>query len=324
MLRNLSFGVFLPNRGIVFLAEEGRSTNAPFLIEMGCAAEQLGFDSVWVGDSITAKPRLDPIATLGALATATKKARIGSSILLLALRHPVVVAHSLATIDLLSKGRIVVGVGVSSRHPMYEQEAADCGVGFKDRADRFEEAIEIMKRLWAEKEVNFQGKCFQHKGTSLGDLRTIQKPGPPVWIASGDIERGLRRVAKLGDGWFTSETTLDEFNQNLARIRKYAAEYGRDPSEIHVAKIITINASKDRNTAVEDASLFLKRYYGGVFQKLFGSSIEWAGAFGTPDDVVSHTRQYIDAGAETIIYRFAAKDQMEQLEFCAKEILPRF
>ncbi|HAL46511.1 MAG TPA: LLM class F420-dependent oxidoreductase, partial [Dehalococcoidia bacterium] len=184
--------------------EGGQPKNIESILSMAETAEAAGLDSVWVGDSLTAKPRLEPLTVLAALATRTRRVRIGTAVMLGALRHPVLLAHAAATVDLISEGRVVLGLGIGGAfNDAQRQEWLNAGVDPSGRASRFEETVDLLKRLTRGDEVTFQGRHFDLREVSIapvspnaGGVRTLIACH---WRAGR--ERQFRRAAELGNGY---------------------------------------------------------------------------------------------------------------------------
>ena len=167
-------------------------------------AEELGFDSVWVGDSLTARPRIDALTTLAAVGARTKRVRLGTAIYLAALRHPVLLAYQLASLDWMTGGRIDFGIGFGKRsEPSQEQEFTILGLDQASRMSRSEEAVHVMRRLWRENDVAYDGAFTRFEHVTI-EPKPAQTGGLPVWLASNDVEAGLRRVGRMGDGWMNN------------------------------------------------------------------------------------------------------------------------
>jgi probable F420-dependent oxidoreductase len=292
---------------------------SPILI-MAERAEEAGFHSIWVGDSITAKPRLEALATLGALAVRTSRVKLGTAVLLAALRHPLVLAHAVASLEVLSTGRIILGVGAGrGGRQMLAQEFENCGIPFMERGQRLNEVLEICRLLWTKTPVSYQGKYYHLSDVAL-EPRPVQPGGPPLWVSSNLIKQGLRRVAILGDAWITNVTTLDIYRQCWEQIVATAAAAGRDPQHIHQCLYLTINVDLDGETARRQGRSFLENYY-----KKPATAVEedLVCQFGSPEEILERIDGYARLGVRTVIIRFAAPNQFEQLDICAKEILPR-
>ena len=180
-------------------------------------AEEIGFDHIWLGDSVTVldKARGDCLTTMAALAARTNTIRIGAVPMLPALRNPVLLAHALATLDVISKGRIILGVSVGPVRDYIQRQFAACGVPPQEKAGRLSESIEIMRRLWSEKTINYDGRYY--KLNDVGILpHPAQKPGIPIWIVADRNENGFKRVGRLGDGWVTLAPTLEQIYRGAA------------------------------------------------------------------------------------------------------------
>ncbi len=223
-------GVLLPTRQAVMASRGGPAPIDPIL-QMAERAEVLGFDSVWIGDSITAHPRFDCITTMAAVAARTRRVKVGSAVLLSALRHPVVLAFQVANLDIIAGARIILGVGVGATTPSNERMFQACGVPFGRRAGIFEEGLVVMRRLWREPSVSFDGKHFQLRDVRL-EPRPIQAGGPPLWIGGGS-EPAMRRCGRLADGWFPTSRTPEDFAATYRRVQEVALQ--RRPLALAVA-----------------------------------------------------------------------------------------
>src|SRR5256712_5775799 len=187
----VEFGVLIPTREAVM---SGHPETAP-LLTMAERAEAAGFDSVWIGDSLIARPRHEPLTLLAGVAGRTRRGRLGTGVLLPALRNPVVLAHIVGRLDRAAEGRVILGVGFAPDNPSIRKEFAAAGVPFERRVGRFLETIAICQALWRRDHVSFSGKHF-----TLDDVTMEPKPhrpgGPPIWIGGGGpaAPRGGARV----------------------------------------------------------------------------------------------------------------------------------
>ena len=256
-------GVLLPTRGILLRGEQ--PDNAGRVFRMAERVEEAGLDSVWVGDSLIAKPRLEPLATLGALAARTSRVRLGTAVLLPALRHPVLMAQTMATVDLISGGRLVIGAGVGGAFNDEQRgEWAAAGVDPKRRARRFEEIVEIAKGLGPGQPHSHEGRHF-----SLGSVRMLpkatQSDGIP-WVLATHYRAGqpaqVDRAARIGDGVMAISDTPEEFAEIIAQVDAKAEEYGRDTTRRENVFYLTVNLDEDEAAAKADAEDWLMRYYG--------------------------------------------------------------
>jgi alkanesulfonate monooxygenase SsuD/methylene tetrahydromethanopterin reductase-like flavin-dependent oxidoreductase (luciferase family) len=191
----VEFGVLVPTREAVMSA---RPETAP-LLAMAERAEAAGLDSVWIGDSLTARPRHEPLTLLAAVAARTRRVRLGTAVLLPALRNPVVLAHVVGTLDRVAEGRVILGVGIAADAPPIRREFAAAGVPWDRRVGRFLETLAICRALWSRDHVSFSGKHF-----TLDDVTMEPKPhragGPPIWIGGGG-PTALREAPNI-DAWF--------------------------------------------------------------------------------------------------------------------------
>lgn len=238
----MQYGAFLPHLGPL---AQGDVLNR--LKTTAQTAEALGFDSVWVADHIiTPKqiasrypyspngafpldpqaPLLEPLSVLSFVAACTHKVRLGTAVLVLPHRNAVVTAKTLATLDVLSAGRLICGVGVG----WMEEEFNLLNASFADRGPLSEETIAVMKELWTNENPSFTGRFHQFSEVGC-EPRPVQKPHPPIWIG-GHTGPALRRVVEYGDGWPAVVFSPQEFAQRVEKLKEKAARAGRDLSEI--------------------------------------------------------------------------------------------
>ncbi len=313
----VKIGILLPTRQAVMAARGGPAPIEPIL-QMAERAEALGFDSVWIGDSITAHPRFDCLTTMAAVAARTRRVAVGSAVLLSALRNPVVLAFQAANLDIIANGRIILGVGVAAKTPSNQRMFEACGVPFDRRAAIFEEGLTVMRRLWREPAVTFAGKHFQIRDVAL-QPRPVQAGGPPVWIG-GSSEPAMRRCGRMADGWFPTSRTPEDFAATYRTVQEYARAASRDPAAIQSAVYITINVNADAARAARELEAFHREYYGPDFEKIVSVQGHVAG---TADQVAATLLAFAATGAQTLVLRFGAADQTAQLERAAADLLPR-
>ena len=314
MAERLKFGVLLPTREAVM---SGRSDPSGFY-QIAEHAEALGFDSVWVGDSLTAKPRIDALTMLAAVGARTQRVRLGTAILLAALRHPIVLAYQLASLDWMTQGRVDLGVGFGRRNdPAMEHEFEILGLDPGARLKMSEESIQVMRRLWRENDVSHAGAFARFEHVTL-EPKPVQPGGLPIWLASNNFESGLKRVARLGDGWLNNIKRPETYRECWEKIRAYAIEAGRNPDAIEPGLYFTLAAGgKD---AVLEGQTFLARYYSRSYEAVADSMLCVAGSW---NEVIDGLEKYIDAGARTVVLRFAASDQVGTLKACAESLVRR-
>lgn len=318
MTRKLSFGILLPTRGVILARTAVPDLNPVF--NLAHAVEKAGYDSVWIGDSVTAKSRLEVISTLGALAVKTGRVRIGTAVLLAAMRNPVLLAQALASVDVLCGGRLVAGVGVSRNDRMFEEEYTACGVPFHQKAGRLSQVLRIMKRLWAEDHVTHPNKYYTIENLSLLP-KPVQRPGIPLWVSSNDVDTGLKRAALYGDAWITNIPSLQVFRESQKKLEDFASDAGRNPDDIHRCLYLTIHMDPDADKARREGGAFLEAYYHKTYEEVAAQLVVKAG--GT-NEVVDFIHEYAEAGIQTFIVRFAARDPFQHLDVCNEHVMPHF
>jgi probable F420-dependent oxidoreductase len=310
-----AFGYLLPTREVV-MAQAAPDFGA--VLALAEHAEALGFDSVWVGDSVLARPRLEAFTTLAAVAARTRRVRLGTAILLLALRQPVVLANELANLDIVSGGRLTLGLGVGSKTDTVAREFEACGVPMAQRVGRFEETIDLLRALWTQPEVTYEGRYFQLRGVKLG-LKPAQRPGPPLWLA-GHVDPAYRRVLRQADGWLPNPPSPASFTAGLARLDELGREMQRDARTLHRGVYTTLNINPDAVQADREIRTFLEGYYGAPYAS---QSRRHSHCAGSAETCAAWLQAFIDAGAQSFVLRFGGSDQRAQLDRFANTVLPR-
>jgi alkanesulfonate monooxygenase SsuD/methylene tetrahydromethanopterin reductase-like flavin-dependent oxidoreductase (luciferase family) len=305
------FGVLLPTREAVM---SGRSEPSS-LFQIAERAETLGYDSIWVGDSLTARPRIDALTTLAAVGARTQRVRLGTAIFLAALRNPIMLAYQLASLDWITGGRIDLGVGYGrAKEPTQEHEFEVLGLNPAARMKMSEELVQVMRRLWCENDVSHTGNFTRFENVTIAP-KPVQPGGVPIWLASNNVDPGLKRVARLGDGWLNNIKSPEIYRECWDKIRGYAASSGRDPNSIHPGIYFTLAAgSKD---AVVEGQAFLAQYYNRSYEAVANAMLCVTGSW---DEVIDWMEKYIEAGARTVVLRFAARDQLATLDACAEAL----
>lgn len=310
-----SFGYLLPTREVVMAPGVPDFVS---MIDLAETAEGYGFDSVWCGDSVLARPRLEALSTLAAIAGRTKQVKLGTAVFLPALRNPVILANEVANLDIVSEGRVILGVGIASKTPAVEKEFDACGVSFRHRVSIFEECVTVMRKLWAGSEVNFDGRHFQLDGIRLG-LKPVQQGGIPIWMAAS-AEKPQRRMLNIGDGWFPNSTSPEAFTAGWQQIEALAKESGDDANRLHKALYTTLNINEDKAQAEKEMKEFIEGYYNTPFETMSRTQSVFTGSV---QDAIAWLKGFVAAGVETIVVRFGGPNQTGQLELCAKEVIPR-
>jgi alkanesulfonate monooxygenase SsuD/methylene tetrahydromethanopterin reductase-like flavin-dependent oxidoreductase (luciferase family) len=314
----MRLGVLLPHRSVVI-----QSARRPPLEECWSVArlcDEAGMD-IWVGDSIVAKPRVEPLTTLAYCAAITTRARLGTAILLPALRQPTVLAQALASLDQVSGGRLVLGLGAGWGLPEIVREWEACGRPHKRRGRDLEEHVTVWRQLWSGTPVTYEGRDFRLTGHTIGPL-PWNEAGPPVLITAGNrgeiIPAQIDRVGRLGDGVITTYLTDDD----CVKLRELCAaafeKHGRPSPDFPMCVYTTVRIEDSVEQAEAVTTEFLRKYYGGGvnFRGLMG--------LGSPAAVVETLKRYEAAGVTDLCIRFAGTDQLPQLERFIRDVAPAF
>jgi probable F420-dependent oxidoreductase len=277
-------------------------------------AEELGFESGWTQEQVLGAASLvSPIETMTYAAACTERLRLGCVVFVTPLHQPVHLAKSLSSLDQLSRGRLEVGVGTGGRGRPFSAFEVDPEDGF---VARFNESLRVMKALWTEPKVDFEGRFWHLNGATM-EPKPFQKPHPPIWFG-GSAPAALRRAVRHGDGFFgAGSTTTAKFTEQVPVVREELEQQGRDPSAFQIAKRVYIAVDDDAERARQRMGDALVRIYGGDF----GRSLLPVAVTGPPDACVRGLREVADAGAEMILLN-PIFDQAEQMERLAAEVMP--
>ena len=295
--------------------------------ELAQRAESLGFDRVTTGEHVMdgnpPRPTLLSIPAMAAAAGATRTLRVMTGIVIAPLYHPVMLAKLVATLDVISQGRLDFGIGISGqRNTEAEFEALDIPV--RTRGRRTDEMLEVMRRLWTESEVSHRGRFFSFQNTTLLP-QPAQKPHPPIWVA-GRSDAAMRRAALQGDGWYPYLFTVRRLKASNETIRQMAAEAGRDLEGFHWGLNQPTAISTDREEALALAVTNVGQRY--VTPDRSAEDIARALCVtGTPQDCVQAIRERVEAGVRDFNFSFLADNSTQvftQMEMFAKQVIPNF
>lgn len=310
---SLKVGILLPTREAAIL---GHYSVAP-LLDLAQRAEELGFDSVWAGDSLLARPRLDPLIVLSACAPVTGRVVLGTAALTAALRHPLIGANMLTSLEHAAPGRLKVGVGAGFPVPESEHEFTAAGVPFRGRSARLDETVRLWKQVWA------GGSAFHGAIWDLDNLDRLPGPatpgGPQVWLAAGATPPVIDRTAALYDGWLPFLPDPEEYRQAWSRIMRLAEDAGRPADAIEPGLYATIHLDTDRARAEARLEEYVQGYYGRSLQ--FMSAIQGY-HHGSAEQCARWLARFVDAGARHLVLRVGAHDLGHQLDLIAGELLP--
>ena len=285
--------------------------------DFAARSQALGFDSVWFREGALGG---DPLAPL-AVAAAACELLVGTAVLVMPFRNPVLTARTVASLDELSGGRLVLGVGVGGER---QREFDAYGIAAKERGPRTNEALALMLRLWQESEVTFEGRFFKAEKATLG-VRPAQQPHPPIWVGGRlggqgrSRDAALRRLARFGDGWLPYLVTPEQYETGLERLAGYAAERGRDASAFTKALQINVALYPSRDEALGVIMDGSARGYG-----LNRDQVERYYAFGTPAEAGARLAEYAAAGVEHFVFQWGCRreDIVANLDALAEEVLP--
>jgi alkanesulfonate monooxygenase len=306
----VTFGLALQN-----FTSASSNPDIDALIAYAQRAEELGFTGLWAWDhlflgSLQPFPCLEALTTLTTLAAHTTSIGLGTGVLVLPIRDPALLAKTAASIQAMSKGRLTLGVAAG----WYRREFDATGTPFPGRGTRFERNLDVCLRLWSDDEVTGEWGDL-----SFRRVRMLPKPRPrPRLLIGGYVDRVLRRVATLGDGWLTYFYQADAFARSWYRIREYAAEAGRDPNTLANVAQLPICIDSSFEAADRKVGPFLAEYFDNP---------EWSDASpesairGTPQQCAEQLADHISAGVEHIAlvpYRY----QSEQVERFVAEVRP--
>ncbi len=301
-LERPSLGYLLPTREAI---TDGITTAR--LLGLADLATAAGFDSLWAGDSITARPRHDPLTLLAALATTTV-ATIGTAVLLPVLRHPVPLAHQIATLDQVCEGRLVVGVGIANDTPAVRAEFANAGTEFERRVGRFNEHIHVMRRLWSESIVTHRGAFYELEEASVRP-RPAQDGGPPLWYAANS-HAGYRRAASRFEGVIPIGP-LERCREGIALTSALAGELER-PAPPVAAAYLTVTLDEDSERAESKLDSFLDAYYPGHGPAMRTLQGCYAGPASSLAGILD---TYAQSGIEHLVVRFAGDPELQLTHF---------
>ena len=269
----------------------------------------MGFEGLWTQENpLGVMPTLDSVHLLTFAAAFTTRVRLGCAVHLTTLRSPVYMAKTLATIDHLSRGRLIVGVGLG--RPDHD---AAFGVDSSTRVARFTEGIRLLKALWTEPRVTVDGRFFQLHDAAQ-EPKPVQKPHPPVWFGASHPD-ALRRAVRYGDGFIgAGSTSSTRFAEQVVLLRKFLDDAGRDPATFPLSKRVYFGVDDDKARAGRKLEEWFKFNYGR-------SMHEEVAVWGPPSECAERLREIKASGAEMIVLT-ALFDHAEQLERIAADVAP--
>lgn len=324
-MQSPKFGLTLSNRSVVLGMSDVRT-----LLDLAAAADAAPvWDSVWLGDSIFAKPRLDVMVALGGLAAVTNRVKLGVGCMASTpLRDALLMSYQWASFDFMCQGRSIFVACQGQREAgggRFAEEFAAFGVDPATRGRRMEEAIDILRLVSTREDASYAGEFNRFEHVTVLP-RPVQQP-LPVWVTANPNpamprakESALRRVARLGDGWMTTANTIENLGEHLADIRRYAEEYERElPQDFEVCLYYNIRVADDREAGLAEAAAYLHAYYGVEYERAF---LERWVAVGDARRCAGEIRRFLDAGVTTVTLRLVGHDEQEQFRRVTEDVLP--
>ena len=305
----MQFGVHIP----VIVSDDDVPSLSDF-VRYGVTAERLGYATIATSDHVVARGGwVDGPTVLSAIAGATSSIQLATAILLPALRHPATVAQSFGTLDRLSGNRVILGVSGG----VLRDEFDLMDVPWEERWQRLDEAIEVLRRLWSEDEPRFTGRFYHIDG--VGPKPRPQRGGPPIWVGSWGSERGLRRVAQLGDGWIASgfNITPERFSSAWQTLGELRAGLGKDRAAFDNALAsIFFYITSDPNEAKRVARDVLGPALNRDPEHLLRLAL-----MGSAEECAERLARFRDAGVQRA-WIWPATDSEAQIQRFAEEVIP--
>jgi len=300
--------------------------------QFGRWVEELGYDGITLAvGGIGVATGYDPFSVMGQIAAVTERLLLSTTVYVIPLVHPLILAQQVSTIDVLSQGRVTLGIGVGGERPA---QFRNLGIPVNERAARTNEAIDILKGLWTQPRFSYHGKIFNFDNVEANPV-PVQKPHPPIWIGGrvGGFEPGpddrprfksrtaaIRRAARVGDGWVPYLMTPEQYREGAQRVLAYKKEYGREDAPFTFAHTILWSVGDNYEDALDVAAA------GNPFG---GHRREFSARFdivGTSKDCIKRVEAYIDAGVTHFIIKpyVASELILGQVERIARDIIPYF
>ena len=274
-------------------------------------AEALGFKDLWTTESILGKNNtLEPSVLLSYAAAVTTTIRLGVSVVVFPLQSPMHVARRYGSLDQVSSGRITLGLGIGRSDT---KQYATFGLPFERRVTRFTEGVQVLRALWTEPEVNFQGKIFQLQGATM-EPKPLQKPCIPIWMG-GSHPAVLKRTAAIADGWMgAGGNSTSEYPGLVATLREELETIGRDPETFPTSKRIYVSISENPGVALAELKHFCHSIYGN------GDNAADQGICGTPEEVQEQLETLVDATGPDHLLLHPVSRFVEQVEAVAEVV----
>ena len=308
--------------GIQTIHRQAESDSGPWqpriddLVDFVELVDRSGFDSIWLGDHVSFTiPFLDPLLVLAQAAVASRRLIFGTGVYLLPLRHPGPVAKQVSTLDHLTEGRLIFGVGVGGE---FAQEYELCGVPIKERGARLTEGIQVLRRLWSGEKVSNDGRFYPFENIPMQPAGR-QAGGPPIWCG-GRSQAALRRTGRMADGWVSYVVTPKMYAEALETIEAAAQEAGRNISTFGTGHLLFTRVDATYEQALDAATATLSNRYAMDFRKAAGRYA----ALGNPEQVAEKIREFHAAGLRHVAIDLVGPqtERKAKTEQFAADVLP--
>ena len=275
-------------------------------------AEELGYEDLWVQEQILGDvPILEPVTLLTYAAALTSKPRLGTAVLITVIRNPVQLAKSLASLDQLCNGRLIVGVGVGGPHV----PEAVFGVSSHHRGRRFDEGLQVMTALWTQPQATMSGEFWRFTDVTM-EPKPAQKPHPPLWFGAREPV-ALRRAVRLGDGWMgAGSSSSDDFVKQVELVRRFLGEAGRDPAKFAISKRVYLAVDNDRARAERR----LRDWFGRRYKNAEMASR--VSVWGSREECIDKLGELVRAGARHLLLN-PVFNEMEHMELLAADVISK-
>ena len=295
----IALGVSLPHRSPDPIAPSAVDAAARL-------AEALGFADLWVTENTLDHVfSFDPVALLSRAAAVTRRIRLGVSVVVLPVHHPIHIAHQYASLDYLSDGRAILGLGLGR-----DYHYAAFQVPTEARVRRFRESLALIRELWRDGEAHYRGRIYTVEGFGNG-LRPVQRPHPPIWLGVGHPD-AIARAAALGDGWMGSGgSSIAEFGRSVPLLKSALEKAGRDPDAFPISKRVFLAIDERPDVARAE----LARWFTTVYRNPPGTDA--SGIHGTPEIVRERLEELVAMGANHLLLNPVSR-YAEQIEACAE------
>ena len=275
-------------------------------------AEALSYDSLWVQEQIIGvTPNLEPLSLLAYVAAITEKIRLGTAVLILTTRNPVLLAKQLSSLDRMSGGRLIAGLGLGGRHSHYHL----LGASSERRVRHFVESLAVMRALWSETEAGYRDQLWDLDGIPM-EPKPMQKPRLPVWFG-GRHPNALRRAVRHGDGWMgAGSTTTEQFKEHVGIIKRHLAESDRDPATFPISKRVYVAIDDNADRAERRLREWFGHHYGNA------DMASGVAVWGSVSRCIEGLNDVIEGGAQMLMLN-PAFDHMEHLEALRHDVMPQ-